>query len=52
MWEELGFTAEGIAKSMQTDGVGTLKEVFTALQDMPDERKVAALSTLFWAVGH
>lgn len=47
MWEELGFTAEGIAKSMQTDGVGTLKEVFTALQDMPDERKVAALSTLF-----
>lgn len=27
MWEELGFTAEGIAKSMQTDGVGTLKEV-------------------------
>lgn len=38
MWEELGFTAEGIAKSMQTDGVGTLKEVFTALQDMPDER--------------
>ena len=33
MWEELGFTAEGIAKSMQTDGVGTLKEVFTALQD-------------------
>lgn len=53
MWEELGFTAEGIAKSMQTDGVGTLKEVFTALQDMPDERKVAALSTLFgqWAMG-
>ena len=52
MWEELGFTAEGIAKSMQTDGVGTLKEVFTALQDMPGERKVAALSTLFgqWAI--
>lgn len=52
MWEELGFTAEGIAKSMQTDGVGTLREVFTALQDMPDERKVAALSTLFgqWAI--
>lgn len=52
MWEELGFTAEGIAKSMRTDGVGTLKEVFTALQDMPDERKVAALSTLFgqWAI--
>lgn len=52
MWEELGFTAEGIAKSMRTGGVRTLKEVFTALQDMPDERKVAALSTLFgqWAI--
>lgn len=52
MWEELGFTAEGIAASMQTDGVGTLRQVFTALQDMPDERKVAALSTLFgqWAI--
>jgi len=52
MWQELGFTAEGIAKSMQEDGVGTLQEVFSAIQNMPEERKIAALSTLFgqWAI--
>lgn len=52
MWEELGFTAEGIAKSMQSDGIGTLKSVFQAINNMPDERKVAALNTLFgqWAI--
>ena len=42
MWEELGFTAEGIARSMQSDGIGTLKSVFQAINNMPDERKVAA----------
>ena len=47
MWEELGFTAEGIARSMQSDGIGTLKSVFQAINNMPDERKVAALNTLF-----
>ena len=52
MWEELGFTAEGIARSMQSDGIGTLKSVFQAINNMPDERKVAALNTLFgqWAI--
>lgn len=51
-WEELGFTATGIAKSMQTDGAGTLLKVFEAIDQMPDERKVATLSTLFgqWAI--
>ena len=52
MWEELGFTAGGIARSMQSDGIGTLKSVFQAINNMPDERKVAALNTLFgqWAI--
>ena len=52
MWEELGFTAEGVAKSMQTDGTGTLMKVFGAVNQLPDERKIAALNTLFnqWAV--
>lgn len=52
MWEELGYSAEGIAKAMQTDGIGTLQEVFAAINNMPDERKVAALNTLFgqWAI--
>lgn len=52
MWEELGFTAEGVAKSMQKDGTGTLTKVFGAVNQLPDERKIAVLNTLFnqWAV--
>lgn len=52
MWEELGFTATGIASSVQKDGTGTLMKVFGAINQLPDERKIAALNTLFnqWAV--
>lgn len=52
MFEELGLSAEGVAKSMQSDGVGTMRQVFDAIKQMPSERKVAALSTLFgqWAI--
>lgn len=52
MWEELGFTATGVASSMQKDGTGTLMKVFGAINRLPDERKIAALNTLFnqWAV--
>ena len=52
MFEELGLSAEGVAKSMQSDGVGTMLQVFDAIKKMPSERKVAALSTLFgqWAI--
>lgn len=52
MWKEMGMTAEGVAKSMQTDGVGTLLKVFQAIQNLPGERRIAALSTLFgqWAI--
>lgn len=52
MWEELGFTATGIASSMQKDGTGTLMKVFGVINQLPDERKIAALNTLFnqWAV--
>lgn len=52
MWEELGFTATGIASSMQKEGTGTLMKVFGAINQLPDERKIAALNTLFnqWAV--
>lgn len=51
-WAELGMTAEGVAKSMQEDSVGTLLSVFNAINNLPDERQVAALSTLFgqWAI--
>lgn len=52
MWKEMGMTAEGVAKSMQSDGVGTLLKVFQAIQNLPGERRVAALSNLFgqWAI--
>lgn len=52
MWEELGFTATGVAASMQKDGTKTLQQVFSAINQMPDGRKIAALNTLFnqWAV--
>ena len=52
MFEELGLSAEGVAKSMQSDGVGTMLQVFDAIKQMPSERKVAALSTMFgqWAI--
>lgn len=52
MFEELGLSAEGVAKSMQSDGVGTMLQVFDAIKQIPSERKVAALSTLFgqWAI--
>lgn len=51
-WKELGLTAEGVAKSMQKDSIGTLQTVFSAIGDLPSERQVAALSTLFgqWAI--
>ena len=49
---ELGFTAEGVAASMQKDGVGTMQKIFSAIDQLPEERQVAALSTLFgqWAI--
>lgn len=55
MFEELGLTAEGVAKSMQEadgGGVRTLLQVFDAIKQLPEERQVAALSTLFgrWAI--
>lgn len=51
-WEELGFSATGIAKAMQSDGPGTLLKVFEAINQMPAERQVATLSSLFgqWAI--
>lgn len=47
MWEELGFTAEGIAKSMMKDSTGTTLAVFEAINNLPDYRRMAAISELF-----
>ena len=51
-WVELGFTAEGVAASMQVDATGTMQKIFSAIDQLPEERQVAALSTLFgqWAI--
>lgn len=50
-FEEMGMSAEWVAKAMQEDSVGTLDTIFKAINDLPQERQVAALSTLFgqWA---
>lgn len=52
MWATLGFSASGVAKSMQEDGTGTLQKVFAAINQLPDEKKLATLNVLFnqWAV--
>ena len=51
-FKEMGMTAEWVAKAMQEDSVGTLDTIFKAINDLPQERQVAALSTLFgqWAI--
>ena len=51
-WEELGMSADEVAKSMQVDANATLIQVYKAIDAMPKERQVATLSTLFgqWAI--
>lgn len=46
-FERLGFSATQIAKSMQTDGTGTLLKVFEAVNNLPDAEKLSTLNTLF-----
>lgn len=52
MWKSMGMTAEGVAVGMQKDATGTLISVFEAIQKLPEENRVSALSTLFgqWAI--
>ena len=47
MWEAMGFSAEGIAKSMQEDSIGTLLSVFEAINNLPSDKRLAAISDLF-----
>lgn len=51
-WAELGFTASGVAKAMQTDATGTMLSVLEAIGNMDADRQVATLNTLFgqWAI--
>lgn len=51
-WESLGFTAAGVARDMQQDSVGTMKNIFTAIGNIDEAKQVAVLKTLFgqWAI--
>jgi TP901 family phage tail tape measure protein len=51
-WEELGFTATGVASSMQTDSEGTLLKVFEAINSLDKDKQTGVLKTLFgqWAI--
>ena len=51
-WAELGLTASGVAKSMQTDATGTMLDVLERIGNMDADRQVATLNTLFgqWAI--
>lgn len=51
-FERLGMTAEGVAAAMQTDGTGTLLEIFEAIGNLPGEEKLSTLNALFgqWAI--
>lgn len=44
---KLGFDAEELAAAMQSDGQGTLVEVFRSLQDVASEERGAVISQLF-----
>lgn len=52
MWKSMGFTAEGVARSMQIDSTGTLVSVFEAINNLDADKQVATLKTLFgqWAI--
>lgn len=51
-WESLGFTAAGVARDMQRDSIGTMKNIFTAIGNIDEAKQVAVLKTLFgqWAI--
>lgn len=51
-WQELGLTAEGVAKSMQTNSVETLRNVFTKIGELDADKQVGMLKTLFgqWSI--
>ena len=45
--QQLGFTAEGMAKRMQEDAQGAIKSVFQALKELPEAARPGMLQELF-----
>lgn len=46
-WNELGFSAEGVAQSMQMDAAGTLQQVFSAIGNASAADQTYYIKTLF-----
>ena len=46
-WERIGMTAEGVAASMQANGPETMKEVFEAIGNLPDDQRLATITDIF-----
>ena len=46
-WQELGFTAEGVAKSMQKDSTQTLLYIFGAIDRLPEDKRLGTIKELF-----
>lgn len=51
-WLKLGFTAEGVAKSMQENSEATMLSVFRAINALDKDEQVGMLKTLFgqWSI--
>lgn len=46
-WESLGLTAEGVAERMQVDAVGTIRDVFGRLAELPEVMRIPTTEVLF-----
>lgn len=46
-WARIGMSAEAVAEAMQVDAPGTMKEVFSAIGALPDEKRLATISDIF-----
>ena len=46
-WEMLGLDSVGVAQSMQTDAVGTMKDVFSRIKGLVPEEQNALITELF-----
>ena len=44
--ESLGFTAVGVAEMMQQDAAGTIRDVFAAIGDAPEEQRLSLLKVI------
>ena len=46
-WAAIGMSAEQVAEAMQVDAPGTMKDVFAAIGNLPDEKRLATITDIF-----